>query len=101
MWIDGTACNYTLEPVSFLAVDGTGLKYLSRIAELIHDTEERNRRPSVNEIKFYDPHSTNFAFELHTFSARVSISDNKFEFRASLCNFYQTCNVISAIRTYL
>jgi hypothetical protein len=32
----------------FVAVDGTGMKYLSRIAEVIHGTEESNGRPISN-----------------------------------------------------
>jgi hypothetical protein len=88
-------------PSPFLAVGGNGMKYLSRIAEMIHGTEDSNGRPIVNEIKYYDPISTNPAFELHTFSVRVPVSDSKFEFRASLCNFYQTSKVISATRTCL
>jgi hypothetical protein len=32
----------------FLAVDGTGMKYLSLIAEMVHGTEENNGRPIVN-----------------------------------------------------
>jgi hypothetical protein len=32
----------------FLAVDGTGMKYLFRIAEMIHGTGESNGCPVVN-----------------------------------------------------
>lgn len=77
------------------------MKYLSRIAEMIHGTEDSNGRPIVNEMKYYEPNTTNLAFELHTSFVRVLVSDSKFEFRASLCNFYQTSKVISATRTCL
>jgi len=40
--------NTRKNPSLFLAVDGTGMKYLSSIAEMIHGTEESNGCPVVN-----------------------------------------------------
>jgi hypothetical protein len=40
--------NTRKNPSLFLAVDGIGMKYLSRIAELLRRTEESNGRPIVN-----------------------------------------------------
>lgn len=46
---------HTQERDSSPAVDGTGTKFLSRIAEMIQCTEGADGRSIVNLIKYYDP----------------------------------------------